>query len=262
MLKFIDTHTHLYDEVFNDERSTIVERAKSNGLAACILPAIDKDSHRALLECESNYSGYLYAASGLHPTSVKNDWESQLSFVFDEFSRREYVAVGEVGMDGYWSKEFLREQAIVFKEQLKLAAGKDLPVIIHSRDSYEEIFEVLESCKSLNLKGVFHAFSGSPEIFRRIQKYGDFMAGIGGVITYKNAHIAETVKQIGLNNIILETDSPWLTPAPFRGKRNEPSYIRYVAQKIADITGTSEEEVAETTSANAVKLFNLQQEKY
>lgn len=258
MLKLIDTHTHLYDQAFNEERKNVVERAKDNGVIRCILPAIDKESHNRLLECESTYEGYVHASAGLHPTSVNGDWENELQFVIEEVSRRDYIAIGEIGMDGYWSKEFIKEQAIVFTEQLKLASANNLPVIIHSRDSYEDIFAVLENCKSLHIKGVFHAFSGSHETFKRIQKYGDFKVGIGGVVTYKNAHIANTVKQIGLSNIVLETDSPWLTPVPFRGKRNEPSYIMYVAQKIAEIMDVTEDEVAEITSSNAVKLFNLQ----
>ena len=258
MFKLIDTHTHLYDEAFKNDREETIKRAKSAGVIACILPAIDIESHKSLLETESLYKGFTYAAVGLHPTSVKSDWERELEFIYSETSKREYIAIGEIGMDGYWSKEFIKEQAIVFREQLKLSSSLNLPVIIHSRDSYDEIFSVLENCKSLNLKGVFHAFSGSKEIYERLSKYGDFKVGIGGVATYKKAHIAEAVKDIGIENIILETDSPWLTPVPFRGKRNEPSYLLYIAQKLAEVLGLSTEEIAETTTNNAIKLFNLQ----
>ncbi len=258
MFKLIDTHTHLYDEAFLPDCQEVVERAREVGIKACVLPAIDKEAHKYLLDCEAKFKGYAFAASGLHPTSVNSNWREELEYVFKETSLRDYIAIGEIGMDGYWSREFMEEQAIVFQEQLNLASSLNLPVIIHSRDSYDEIFKVLENCKNLNLKGVFHAFSGSREIFSRIRKYGDFKAGIGGVITYKNSHIANTVKEIGLENIILETDSPWLTPVPHRGKRNEPSYVRIVADKLAEIFNLPVEEIASITSNSATNLFNLQ----
>lgn len=257
MSALIDTHTHLYDEAFSEDLKEVAARAKEAGVAACVLPAIDSSCHSRLLECAGSMSGFLYPCVGLHPTSVGSDWESELNFVIEESSRRKYYAVGEIGMDGYWSREFMKEQAHVFNKQLELASSMDLPVIIHSRDSFEEIFEVLEKCRHLNLRGVFHAFSGSIETFRRISKYGNFKIGIGGVVTFKNAHVAKTVKEAGLENIILETDSPWLTPAPFRGKRNEPAYVAIVAGKLAEIFEVSEEEIAATSTANAVKLFNL-----
>lgn len=258
MALLIDTHTHIYDEAFEADFNDVTARAAEAGLTACILPAIDSTCHSRLLECADKMPGFLFPAAGLHPTSVGKDWESELQFVINESRRRRYYAIGEIGMDGYWSREFIREQAVVFEKQLELASQLDLPVIIHSRDSFDEIFEVLERCRHLNLRGVFHAFSGSIEIFRRIRKYGDFRIGIGGVVTYKNAHVAKTVIEAGLENIILETDSPWLTPVPFRGKRNEPAYVSLVADKLAEIFNTGRDEIAEITTANAVKLFNLQ----
>ncbi|GAB1374671.1 TatD family hydrolase [Bacteroidales bacterium] len=258
MIQLIDTHTHLYDEALLSDCDEVVERAMGVGVTTCILPAIDKETHKYLLQCEERFKGYAFAATGLHPTSVNNNWKEELEFVLKEASSGNYIAIGEIGMDGYWSREFMEQQAIVFYEQLNLASSLNLPVIIHSRDSYEEIFKVLEKCKNLNLKGVFHAFSGSRETFSRIRNYGDFKAGIGGVVTYKNAHIANTVKEIGIENIILETDSPWLTPVPHRGKRNEPSYVRIVADKLADIFNISLEEIASITTNSATKLFKLQ----
>lgn len=260
MLNLIDTHTHLYDKAFSQERLEVITRAKEAGVKACILPAIDKESHKDMLDLEASFKGYTFAAAGLHPTSVNSSWREELDFVMEETSSKKYIAIGEIGMDGYWSREFMEEQATVFLEQLKLASSLELPVIIHSRDSYDEIFSVLEKCKGLNLRGVFHAFSGSIEIFNRIQKYGEFKAGIGGVVTYKKAHIADTVKSIGIDNIILETDSPWLTPVPFRGKRNEPAYVKLVAEKLAEIFTIPVEEIAAITSLNTTKLFNLQLE--
>ncbi|OJV21477.1 MAG: hypothetical protein BGO30_01905 [Bacteroidetes bacterium 41-46] len=258
MIEFIDTHSHLYDEAFDSDREEAVRRSVDSGVTSCILPAIDKSSHNSLLKCEETFKGYAFAAAGLHPTSVKDDWESELEFVFEECSRRRYIAIGEIGMDGYWSKEYMAEQATVFREQLKLASSLNLPVIIHSRDSYEEIFSVLKSCKSIEMRGVFHAFSGSTEIFQRLRGYGDFKVGIGGVVTYKKAHIAESVKEIGLDNIVLETDSPWLTPVPFRGKKNEPSYIVHIAGKLSEIFNIPVEDIAAVTTSNGRKLFNLQ----
>jgi TatD DNase family protein len=194
---------------------------------------------------------------GLHPTSVGEDWEKELQFVFDQVENGGYVAIGEIGMDGYWSKEFIGQQKEVFAQQLKLAYRKGLPVIIHAREATDEIFEVLDSLKGEVPKGVFHAFSGSYETYGRICSYGDFMVGIGGVVTYKNAGVAKSVEKIPLDRIILETDSPYLTPVPMRGKRNDSSYLVYIAEKIAQVKGITLEEVAEATTANAFKMFGL-----
>ena len=191
----------------------------------------------------------------MHPTSVKENWKKELEFIIEESSKSNYVAIGEIGIDAYWSKEFIEQQIFVFEEQLKVASRLGLPVIIHSRDATYIILESLARCKHLNIRGVFHAFSGSYQTYQEILKLGNFMVGIGGVVTFKNSKLQEVVEKIDLNNILLETDAPWLTPAPFRGKRNEPAYLEHIASKIALIKNLSEDEVAIRTTENAKKLF-------
>lgn len=257
MHQYIDTHIHLYDSDFTPDLKDVIERAFQNKVTRCILPAVDKSCHKSLLDTAAKFPDNLFPSAGLHPTSVKADWEEELSFVYETVATKKYVAIGEIGMDGYWSKDFINEQSIAFEKQLELASKNNLPVIIHSRDATEDILKVLEKCRNLNLKGVFHAYSGSYETFCRIQKTGNFLAGIGGVITFKNASIAQTVKKIGLENIVLETDAPWLAPVPFRGKRNEPAYIRIIAEKLAELLVKDVDEIAEMTTGNAERLFNL-----
>ena len=232
MMKFIDTHAHLYDEAFDGDFDETIARIKGNGVVKCIFPAIDSTTFARQRE--------------------------ELDFVFQEVERGGYVAIGEIGMDGYWSKEFLPQQKEVFAWQLKLAYRKGLPVIIHAREATDEIFQVLDSLGGEVPRGVFHAFSGSWETYQRICGYGNFMVGIGGVATYKNAGVAKTLEKIPLERIVLETDSPYLTPVPFRGKRNESSYLVYIAEKISQIKGCTLEEVADATVANAIKMFGLQ----
>ncbi len=255
---FVDTHAHLYDEDFKNDHKEIIERANGEGVTKVILPGIDSKYHQALLDFCDEFPGTAFPAVGLHPTSVGKDWKSEVDFVAQELSKRIFCSVGEIGMDGYWSKEFLKEQADAFYAQIELASKYNLPVIIHSRDATEEIFQVLESCKNMNIRGVFHAFSGSLETYRRFSRYGEFKIGLGGVLTYKNSHLPEVIKKIDLSEIVLETDAPYLTPVPFRGKRNEPAYIAIIAEAVAKIKECHVEAVAEISTFNALKLFNLQ----
>lgn len=257
MNHFIDTHIHLYDSDFEEDLPNVIERASALGIDKYILPGIDKSCHDKMMEVARRHPAEAFPAIGLHPESVKGDWEKELSFVFENIDNDKFYAVGEIGMDGYWSKEFIKEQSYVFEKQIELAASHNLPVIIHSRDATEEIFKILERTRHLGISGVFHAFSGSWETFQRLEGFGNFKIGIGGVITFKNASLAKVAEKIDLRNIVLETDAPWLAPVPFRGKRNEPSYISLIAQKLAEIKGCSLEEVAETTTENAVKLFKI-----
>ncbi len=257
MIQFVDTHTHLYDEAFDADFDETVGRIKENGVIKCIFPGIDSSSFSRQSAAAERCGDFVAQAMGLHPTSVGEGWEKELKFVFDAVEKGDYVAIGEIGMDGYWSKEFIPEQKVVFGEQLKLAYKKGLPVIIHAREATEEIFDVLDSLKGDVPGGVFHAFSGSYETYERICSYGNFMVGIGGVVTYKNAGVAKSIERIPLERILLETDSPYLTPVPFRGKRNESSYLVYIAEKIAQIKGCTLEEVAEVTTANAFRMFGL-----
>lgn len=254
---YIDTHAHLYDDDFKSERKEIIARAIENGVNKIILPGIDKSYHDSLLTFSAEFPGIAFPAAGLHPTSVKKDWKKEVDFVAGELSKEIFCAVGEIGIDGYWSKEFLIEQKDAFAAQIELASKYNLPVIIHSREATEEIFNVLEYCKKFNISGVFHAFSGSWETYKRLMSYGNFKIGIGGVITYKNSHLPDVIKRVDLNDIILETDAPWLTPVPFRGKRNEPSFIPFIAQTIASVKDCPVEEVANITTENAQKLFKI-----
>ena len=255
-MEFIDTHSHLYDEAFAGEEDIAVARAVEAGVSRIIFPDIDSQSRDAMFAFADRHPGVIFPCLGLHPTSVGADWQEELSRIEPYLSRKIW-AIGEIGMDCYWSKEFIKEQQEVLRIQLEMAAKADLPIIIHSRESTELIIKVLKECRHLNPKGVFHAFSGSVETFREIDRLGDWYIGIGGVLTYKKASIAETVKQIPLERILLETDSPYLTPVPFRGKRNESSYVPHIAARLAELTEKDVAEVAETTTYNARKLFRI-----
>ena len=255
-MKFIDTHAHLYDDAFATEEDQAVERAVQAGVTKIIFPDIDSQTREAMFSFAGRHEGTIFPCLGLHPTSVGPDWEKELS-AMEGFLSRKIYAIGEIGMDCYWSKEYIREQQEVLRIQLEMATRADLPVIIHSRESTELIINVLKECRHLAPRGVFHAYSGSIETFREISRLGDWYIGIGGVLTYKKASIAETVKEIPLERILLETDSPYLTPVPFRGKRNESSYIPHIAEKLSGLTGRDIEEIAEVTTANAQKLFSI-----
>ena len=257
MTEFIDTHTHLYEEAFQGESGQAIERAVDAGVTKMIFPDIDSKTRSLMFEVSERHPGTVFPCLGLHPTSVDAHWRKEYEKL-EEWADRQIYAVGEIGMDCHWSRDYIPEQKEVFKMQLELAHRKNLPVIIHSRESTELIFEVLEQCRHLDLRGVFHAFGGSIETFRRLQKYGCWYAGIGGTVTYRNASIAETVKSIPADRILLETDSPYLTPVPKRGSRNESSYIPYIAAKVAAQKGMDTEEVAAVTTANAVTLFGFE----
>lgn len=255
-MRFIDTHAHLYDEAFASEEDAAIERAISSGVDRIVFPDIDSQTRDIMFAIADRHPGSVFPCLGLHPTSVGKEWEKEMAAIEGYLSRKIY-AIGEIGMDCYWSKEFIREQQEALRIQLELADKLDLPVIIHSRESTELIINILKECRHLNLKGVFHAYSGSIETFRELQKLGDWYIGIGGVLTYRKASIAETVREIPLERILLETDSPYLTPVPFRGKRNESSYIPHIAARLSELTGKSLEEVAQTTTSNAEKLFGI-----
>lgn len=256
MMEFIDTHSHLYDEAFAGDEDAAVSRAKEAGVSRIIFPDIDSQSRDAMFSFADRHPGVVFPCLGLHPTSVDANWQNELS-AMEAYMDRDIKAIGEIGMDCYWSKDFIKQQQEVMRIQLELAAQRDLPVIIHSRESTELIINILKDCRHLNLRGVFHAYSGSFETYKELQRLGDWYIGIGGVLTYKKASIAETVKEIPLERILLETDSPYLTPVPFRGKRNESSYIPHIASRLAELTGNEISQIAETTTSNARKLFNI-----
>jgi len=253
---FTDTHTHLYDEAFAGEEDLAVERAVAAGVTRMILPDIDSQTRKEMFSLADRHEGVLFPCLGLHPTSVDASWQEEMTLMEQHLDKRIW-AIGEIGMDCYWSREFVKEQEEVFRIQLEMAARLALPVIIHSRESTELILNVLKDCRHSGLRGVFHAFSGSIETFRELQRLGDWYIGIGGVLTYKKASIAETVREIPMERILLETDSPYLTPVPFRGKRNESAYVPHIAARLAELTGRTVEETAEITTDNAQKLFGI-----
>ena len=255
-MEFIDTHAHLYDEAFSGEEDQAVARSAEAGVSKIIFPDIDSETRSRMFEIAGRHEGTVFPCLGLHPTSIGADWEREFEKL-EPWLSKPIWAIGEIGMDCYWSKEFIKEQQTALKLQLELADKLSLPVIIHSRDSTELIINTLKECRHLSLRGVFHAFSGSAETFRELQKLGDWYIGIGGVLTYKKASIAETVKDIPLERILLETDSPYLTPGPFRGKRNESAYVPYIAARLAEQKGMNISEIAEVTTENARKLFRI-----
>jgi TatD DNase family protein len=255
-MQFIDTHTHIYLPEFDTDRDMAVNRALDCGVGKMLMPNIDIHSVEKMLSASDRYPGICYPMIGLHPTSVKEDYSEQLDNLENIFSQHKFVAIGEIGIDLYWDKSFITEQLVALRRQIAFAIEKKLPVVIHSRDSFPEVFSVLEEFKGTNLRGVLHAFSGSINDAMMAIDMG-FNLGIGGIITFKNSGLDKIVKEAGQENIILETDSPYLAPVPYRGKRNESSYICIINKKLAGIFGTSEEDVAAVTFANSKKLFNL-----
>jgi len=255
-MQFTDTHTHLYDEAFIGDIGKVLGRATEAGVSKMILPDIDSLSRGSMFNLADSYPGILFPCLGVHPTSVNKNWKDEISRMEAHLSRKIY-AIGEVGIDCHWSVEHLEEQIKTFRYMLETAHRLSLPVIIHSRESTEVIIKVLKEYKHLNLRGVFHAYSGSIETFRQIQSTGEWYIGIGGVLTFKKASIAETVKNIPLERILLETDSPYLTPVPYRGQRNESAYIPLIASVLAELKGVDITEVAEKTTDNAEKLFGI-----
>lgn len=255
-MRFIDTHSHLYDEAFAAEEDAAVARAVEAGVDRIILPDIDSQSRDAMFTLADRHPGTLFTCLGLHPTSIDAGWEQEMEKM-QEYDSRSIVAIGEIGIDCYWSKEFIEQQKEAFRRQLIMAHERNLPVIIHSRDASAVIIDVLKECRNLDLRGVFHAYSGSIETYREITRLGEWYIGIGGVLTFKKASIAETVKEIPLERILLETDAPYLTPAPHRGKRNESAYIPHIAARLAELIGKDISEVAAQTTANAEKLFGI-----
>lgn len=255
-MQFIDTHTHLYLPEFDTDRDEVVSRAINNGISMMLLPSIDIQSVDNMLSAVNRYPGICYPMIGLHPTSVKEDYLSQLEKFEYLYTTHKFIAIGEIGIDLHWDKTYLSEQLIAFRRQLAFASDNRLPVVIHSREAFSEVFSVLEEYKGKGLKGVFHAFSGNINDAEKVLAMG-FKIGIGGVVTFKNSGLDKIVKEVGYEHLILETDSPYLAPVPYRGKRNESSYLCIINKKLADIFGKSEEEMAAVIYSNSTGLFNL-----
>ena len=253
----IDTHSHIYDEAFDDDRSEVINRAKSVGVERIILPNVDSESLPRMLSLEAQYPDYCLAAIGLHPTSVKDNYKKELSLVRSELERRKWIAIGEIGIDLYWDTTFYNEQVIAFQQQIEWALEYNLPIIIHVRDSFRETMTALAPYKNSGLHGVFHSFTGTLENAEEILSFGCFKLGVNGIVTFKNSGLNDVIRHVPLEHILLETDAPYLTPVPFRGKRNESAYVDYVCEKLTETYRVSKQEIDRITTKNAVELFSI-----
>ena len=249
----IDTHAHIYLPEFNGDRNEIIGNAKKAGILKILMPAIDSGTHAFMLEVERNFEECV-AMIGLHPCSVKENCDKELDVVTSYLKNRRFIAIGEIGMDFYWDVSFSSQQYDAFHQQIKMAIEYHLPIVIHSRNSIDECIEVIHQYP--DARGVFHCFSGTEQQARQIIAM-QFMLGIGGVATFKNAGLDKVIQAVGITNIILETDAPYLAPVPYRGKRNEPAYIRIIAEKISELVTMPIKEIEEITTSNAIRLFNL-----
>ncbi len=251
-----DTHTHLYSEAFDEDRNDMMQRAINNGVKRFFVPAIDSTYTERMFQLENDYPNEIFLMSGLHPTHVKENYKEELAHVSALLEKRKFYAVGEIGIDLYWDKTFLPQQQEAFQYQIQLAKKHKLPIVIHCRDAFDEVFEVLEKEKSASLFGIFHCFTGTKEHAKKAIGY-NMKLGIGGVVTFKNGKIDKFLNEIPLEHIVLETDAPYLAPTPYRGKRNESSYVMNVLEKVASIYQLPEAEVAAITTENSKAVFGI-----
>jgi len=251
-----DTHTHLYSDAFDEDRKAMMERAINANVTRFFIPAIDSSYTKAMLQLEADFPDYVHLMTGLHPTSVKENYLVELRHVEDQLSQRKFIAIGEIGIDLYWDKSTLDIQIEAFKHQIRLAKQYQLPIVIHCRDAFDEIFEVLETEKSDDLFGIFHCFTGTLGQAERAITF-NMKLGIGGVVTFKNGGVDKFLNQVDLKHIVLETDSPYLAPVPYRGKRNESAYIIRVLEKLSELYGLSQEKIAEITTENSKAIFKV-----
>ena len=255
-MKLIDTHSHIYSKAFDEDIAETIQRAKDANVGHIFLPNINSESIEPMFKLVKDYPDFCLPMMGLHPTSVKENYKEEVAICKKWLNKERFIAIGEIGIDLYWDKTFLKEQQIVFQEQLNWAIDRELPVVIHARDSFSEIFEILESFKTQNLSGVFHSFTGNLEQANKVIDMG-FLLGLNGILTFKNSGLDKVVREIDTKYLILETDSPYLAPTPKRGKRNESAYVALIAEKLAEIHSLSLEEVTEITSRNAQNLFKV-----
>ena len=255
-MQLIDTHSHIFLPEFDSDRDEVIFNAKENGVEKILLPNVDDSTTERLMELVSKYPDYCLPMMGLHPTSVKENFREELEKVENWLTKRKFYAIGEIGIDLYWDKSFKQKQEEAFRSQIELAKKYNLPIVIHARESFDELFLIMSDVMDEKLNGVFHAFTGNDEQAKQIISWG-FKIGIGGIVTFKNSGLDKVVNNIDINHMVLETDSPYLAPVPKRGKRNESAYINYIAQNISEIKGVSVEEVAKVTTQNAKEIFNL-----
>lgn len=253
----IDTHSHIFDETFSNDIDDVILRAKQAGVAAVLLPNIDTESIKEVNSLAERHKGYCLPMMGLHPTSVTKDWKKDLNIIKEQFSRHQYIAVGEIGIDLYWDTSLAEEQKSAFEEQLRWSIEYNLPVSIHCRNAVMESVECIKKVGADKLKGSFHSFGGNSEELQVVLDLKNFYIGINGTVTYKNSTLPTVLQDADLSRIIVETDAPYLPPVPYRGKRNEPSYTSYIVDKLCDIYNTNKDDVENTTSNNAKKLFGI-----
>ncbi len=251
-----DTHTHLYSEAFDEDRDEMISRALAAGITRFFVPAIDSTYSESMYALERKYPTHVFLMMGVHPTHIKDNYKEELDFLTEALETRKFVAIGEIGIDLYWDKSTLKKQQEAFRIQIQLAKRYKLPIVIHCRDAFDEVFEILEEEKSENLFGIFHCFTGTLEQAQQAISY-NMKLGIGGVVTFKNGKIDQFLSQIDLKHIVLETDAPYLAPVPFRGKRNESVYIVEVLEKLSSIYGLSTKIIAEITTKNSKDIFNI-----
>ena len=254
---YIDTHTHIYLKDFEEDRKEVITECVDLSISKLFLPNIDSSTIEDLIHVCNTYPEICYPMIGLHPCSVKKKFQEELNNIYPYINSVQPIAIGEIGIDLYWDKTTLKEQIKAFEKQINWAKEFSLPIVIHARDSYREIFDVLDEMNDENLCGIFHCFSSDLKDANHILSYGGFKLGIGGVVTFKNAGLDKTLANISLENLVLETDSPYLTPAPFRGKRNKSSYIPLIAKKLSEIYNIDITEIAKITTKNAEEIFNL-----
>ena len=255
-MEIIDTHTHLYLNQFDADFDDIINRSLDKNIFKFVFPSISSKYYDKMIECKKKYPKNIFLMIGLHPVYVDKNYQQELDFVKNEIDQNNFVAVGEIGLDKYWGLEFYKQQIEAFEIQIDLALKQNLPIIIHCRDAYEDVIGILEKKKSKDLRGIFHCFTGSFEDAKRIINL-DFSLGIGGVVTFKNGKIDQFLHKISLKNIVLETDSPYLAPVPYRGKRNESSYIIHVVEKLSEIYDLKTDQIIQQTSSNSHKIFNF-----
>lgn len=254
----IDTHSHLFLEEFTEDLPQVMERARNAGVSYIFMPNIDSTTIDSMMSVCNAYSGFCYPMIGLHPTSVNESYERELAIIYERLSApNNFIAIGEIGLDLYWDKTFLKEQLVAFEKQIEWALEFNLPIVIHSREAFDYIYKVMEPYKNTALSGVFHSFTGTQEEADRLLEFEGFMLGINGVVTFKKSTLPETLLTVPLERIVLETDSPYLTPVPNRGKRNESAYVKDTLNKVAEIYRMTDEYVAEVTSENALKVFGI-----
>ena len=252
----IDTHSHIYSEDFNDDIEEVLQNAYNNNVKKIVMPNIDSGSIKRLIDLSNSYPHVCYPLMGLHPTSVSEDYKEELSLVEYWLGKNKFYGIGEIGIDLYWDRKYIEQQKDAFRYQIKLAKSNNLPIVVHVRNSFDEVYEIVKEQQDGTLEGVFHCFTGDAAEAKKIVDLG-FLLGIGGVVTFKNSTLREVLKNVDLKNLVLETDAPYLAPVPKRGKRNESSYLVYVAQELSDIYQVPIKEIAEITTTNSRKLFQI-----